>query len=360
MPRDIVGLRLTTNPAWGETAATIDTPESFGLVRTTGWTDDYGVDQFPPLDVMQNAWFEFCRMFRDIAFHGVLEWHNLQMYFNPAMCLGSDGRPYLSVQDNIGQNPVNDAVRMYWRPLIDSSSPTLAFSTAAQLEAGVAADLINSPLRLLQALFKANPNARWQATVDRYGLGRIASAADLLARANNRLITAEQLFDNLPTAITVPHSTTAARGIIRTSTVTEARGGTQSTASVTAQGMEAWGAKGLNVWKATELYDHPSLVFGSNFNIYRSKQNSGPSPRTPQDPTTDTSETYWEPLVPHSTTAARGIIRTSTVTEARGGTQSTASVTAQGMEAWGAKGLNVWKATELYDHPSLVFDSNFM
>ena len=60
-------------------------------------------------------------------------------------------------------------------------------------------------------------------------------------------------------------------------------------------------------------------MIGSDGELYKSVQASGGS-LTSQDPTTDSSDTYWEAFaisVANSSTTARGIIRTATTAEAR-------------------------------------------
>ena len=49
---------------------------------------------------------------------------------------------------------------------------------------------------------------------------------------------------------------------------------------------------GLLEWNSTIAYDHPALVLGSDNRIYLSVQDS-----TNQDPTTDSSDSYWKLLI---------------------------------------------------------------
>ena len=88
-------------------------------------------------------------------------------------------------------------------------------------------------------------------------------------------------------------------------------------------------------WDVGQSYAHPSIVVGSNGNLYRSKQPSGGS-LTSQNPVTDASEVYWlrfdiEP--PISTTARRGIIEIATDDEALAGTDTERSVATRGAKA---------------------------
>ena len=97
------------------------------------------------------------------------------------------------------------------------------------------------------------------------------------------------------------------------------------------------GQHGLLPWHTGQSYPHDpiSLVIGSDGELYKSVQASGGS-LTSQDPTTDTSDTYWEAFaisVANSSTTARGIIRTATAAEARTGTATSPAVTPAGLTA---------------------------
>ena len=64
-------------------------------------------------------------------------------------------------------------------------------------------------------------------------------------------------------------------------------------------------------------YLHPCHVVGSNGQVYRSKQNSGPG-STAQDPTTDSNRTYWQQLE-----YSIGLIGTPTAPTAAGAANTT-------------------------------------
>ena len=98
---------------------------------------------------------------------------------------------------------------------------------------------------------------------------------------------------------------------------------------------EELGERGILEWHTDQRYEHPSWVTGSDNSLYRSVQASGGS-GTSQDPTTDTSETYWQPFtvsVPNSTTTVLGLIRRATLAEARAGTATGPAVTPAGIRA---------------------------
>ena len=97
------------------------------------------------------------------------------------------------------------------------------------------------------------------------------------------------------------------------------------------------GQHGILPWHTGQSYPHDpiSLVIGSDGELYKSVQASGGS-LTSQDPTTDSSDTYWEAFaisVPNSSTTTRGIIRTATAAEARTGTATSPAVTPAGLTA---------------------------
>ena len=105
---------------------------------------------------------------------------------------------------------------------------------------------------------------------------------------------------------------------------------------ITGAAVEA-GEHGILPWNTGQSYPHDpiSLVIGSDGELYKSVQASGGS-LTSQDPTTDTSDTYWEAFaisVPNSSTTARGIIRTATTAEAVTGTATSPAVTPAGLRA---------------------------
>ena len=53
---------------------------------------------------------------------------------------------------------------------------------------------------------------------------------------------------------------------------------------------------GILEWSMLVTYNTPTLVFGSDTELYTAKRNSGPSPLSAHNPVTDSTETYWEPF----------------------------------------------------------------
>ena len=53
---------------------------------------------------------------------------------------------------------------------------------------------------------------------------------------------------------------------------------------------------GVLEWNTGVTYNMPTLVFGSDGELYTAKRNSGPTPLSAHNPVTDSTETYWEPF----------------------------------------------------------------
>ena len=93
---------------------------------------------------------------------------------------------------------------------------------------------------------------------------------------------------------------------------------------------------GVLEWDAAQEYLHPSFVVGSDHNLYQSVQASGGS-NTSQDPTTDSSGTYWGIAsnidIAIASESTPGIIRTATIAEVLAGTSLSTAVTPANLAA---------------------------
>ena len=98
---------------------------------------------------------------------------------------------------------------------------------------------------------------------------------------------------------------------------------------------------GLLPWSSSLDYTHPAFVVGSDNLIYKSVQGSGPG-STVQDPTTDSTGTFWVLLI--STTSGRivdatattkGIVELATNDEAKNGTDTSLVITPASLRAAG-------------------------
>ncbi len=80
-------------------------------------------------------------------------------------------------------------------------------------------------------------------------------------------------------------------------------------------------AHGILEWNASVEpgYQHPSIVFGSDRLLYRSVQAGGET----QDPTTDTNQTHWRPLLPAE------VLEFATAAQIEAGSSATLIVTPQ-------------------------------
>ena len=83
---------------------------------------------------------------------------------------------------------------------------------------------------------------------------------------------------------------------------------------------------GILEWSGTPAYGHPAVVFGSDDALYISVQDS-----TNEDPTTDTSDTYWRLLLPDASATVKGLVELATAAQAATGTSSTLAVTPAGL-----------------------------
>ena len=194
MARRQFGLVLTKqSDAWASNPdALVETPENTeggAIVRSVGFTSEFGVDRYPPLRLFNFNLREMQDTLIDIGRHGILEWHAEQPYEHPCAVMGSDGRLYTSKQDSLNQNPTTDTTGTYW-------GQSAGFANAVQTALGDATDLIVSPATLL-SLFAVNPNARWKATETKYGLTRVATLNEVAAgTSSDRVITPATLQRN--------------------------------------------------------------------------------------------------------------------------------------------------------------------
>ena len=239
---------------WASTpeAGTLDTPEDQGLTRAVGWGARYKVDLYPQLEVFNQLYHELTTFAVDVENHGVLEWDAEGTYVHPAICYGSDGVLYKSVQDSGGSNTVQDPTAdtggTYWGALIPSG---LEVATSGQVEAGSSVELIVTPGRLLAALFKGNVNARWRATAARYGLVRVGSLAEIQGGNADRIVTGETLVSFLNAA--VPNASTTTRGKVELATAAEARASSDSSRAVTPSGLSQFVQGGTEVRRIVAL-----------------------------------------------------------------------------------------------------------
>ena len=99
---------------------------------------------------------------------------------------------------------------------------------------------------------------------------------------------------------------------------------------ITALGSEV-AQRGILEWDTRQTYEHPAWVVGSDNKLYGSVQSS-----TAQDPTTDSSDTYWKlfaPTVALRSTDQRGIVNIASEVQALRGANSLAAITPAGLAA---------------------------
>ena len=113
MARDADALKIQKWAATGD----VQDPEDGGLVRSTGWDATYSQPggNLPKREHINQLLRELSAQGVEVNVHGAgLEWDSSISYEHPAMVMGSDARPYLSVQNSAGADPVNDASETYW------------------------------------------------------------------------------------------------------------------------------------------------------------------------------------------------------------------------------------------------------
>ena len=121
MPRDTDALKIRK---WAE-SGDVATPESQGLDRATGWPANYSQPNgdVPKREVMNQILMELSALCVELNTHGLLEWDSSIAYAHPAVVMGSDGQPYVSVADSQGVDPVADNGNANWK-LLALQGPT--------------------------------------------------------------------------------------------------------------------------------------------------------------------------------------------------------------------------------------------
>ena len=121
MPRDTDALKIRK---WAE-SGDVATPESQGLDRATGWPANYSQPNgdVPKREVMNQILMEPSALCVELNTHGLLEWDSSIAYAHPAVVMGSDGQPYVSVADSQGIDPVADNGNANWK-LLALQGPT--------------------------------------------------------------------------------------------------------------------------------------------------------------------------------------------------------------------------------------------
>ena len=161
MARDTQALLLRR---WGSApAAVLESVADAGLVRSEGFTEDYGIDLSWSVGLFNQLIKEITGRFVELGERGILEWDADQRYVHPAFCTGSDGNLYGSVQssggDNASQNPTTDTNDTYWRMFeltvpesTTSQRGTIELSTLAEVRAGTDTERAVSPLNFKTVL----------------------------------------------------------------------------------------------------------------------------------------------------------------------------------------------------------------
>ena len=154
MARDADALKIQKWAATGD----VQDPEDGGLLRSTGWDATYSQPggNLPKREHINQLFRELSAQSVEVNVHGGgLEWDSSISYEHPAMVMGSDARPYVSVQNSVGADPTSDIINSHWA-LLESQGPVgpvgppgtagsdataIQFGTAANRPAAAAANI---------------------------------------------------------------------------------------------------------------------------------------------------------------------------------------------------------------------------
>ncbi len=120
MARDADALKIQKWAATGD----VQDPEDGGLLRSTGWDATYSQPggNLPKREHINQLLREHSALGVEINTLGLLEWDSSISYEHPAMVMGSDARPYVSVQNSVGADPTSDIINSHWA-LLESQGP---------------------------------------------------------------------------------------------------------------------------------------------------------------------------------------------------------------------------------------------
>ena len=112
MARDADALKIQKWAATGD----VQDPEDGGLSRATGWDATYSQPggNLPKREHINQLFRELSALGVELKVHGLLEWDSSIRYVYPAMVMGSDGKPYVSVADSTNVDPTTDTSESSW------------------------------------------------------------------------------------------------------------------------------------------------------------------------------------------------------------------------------------------------------
>ena len=121
MARDADALKIQKWAATGD----VQDPEDGGVVRSVGWDATYSQPggNVPKREHINQIFRELSAQSVEVNVHGAgLEWDSSISYEHPAMVMGSDAKPYVSVQNSAGADPTSDIINSHWA-LLESQGP---------------------------------------------------------------------------------------------------------------------------------------------------------------------------------------------------------------------------------------------
>ncbi len=114
MARDPDALKIRK---WAE-SDDVEDPEDGGVNRATGWDASHSQPggALPKREHFNELHREETALGVELNVHGLLEWDTSISYLHPALVMGSDAKPYISVANSAGVDPVTDASEANWKP----------------------------------------------------------------------------------------------------------------------------------------------------------------------------------------------------------------------------------------------------
>ena len=154
MVRDSDALKIRKWAANGD----VQTPEDRGLNRAVGWPADYSQPggRTPSREVFNQIIRELSSLGVELNTRGLLSWDSSVSYVHPAMVMGGDAKPYVSVADSTGIDPTTDTTESSWSlfeaqgppgeagpPGTDANVPLASTSEAGKVELATGDETLN-------------------------------------------------------------------------------------------------------------------------------------------------------------------------------------------------------------------------
>ena len=234
MSRDPDALNVEKWAANGD----VSTPESEGLDRATGWPASYSQagGDVPTRELFNQLFREITALLVEINTRGgILAWDSSIFYIHPALVMGSNGKPYISVADSTGVDPVTDTSNSSWTLLEDFIAPNAStavkgkveLATNAETQAGTDAGRAVTPAGL----------ASRTASTTRAGMVERATQAEADAGTDTERYMTPALVKRRIDEEAPADASTTVKGKVELATNAEVQTGTDTERAVTPAGL---------------------------------------------------------------------------------------------------------------------------